>query len=509
MKELVLRGVPRRLERDGWWLTDASQAEPTQVRPAGDLPVRAGLGAALVALALWLFYGQPAGVSIVVMAVALGAAMTWIARDRPLSRIALAWLVLGLGALPMAERIQGLSLGFLAMGLCAAAVILNPGADLRGAGFLGALGRFGLTIPQAAMLDLLQLRARPRAAGTGARTYHAARLLALPTLAVVVLGFLLVIANPRIEQMLRPLFQTDLRSLVDVLVFSAVAALLIWPFVAHQQLQPAPALPRGQGPIRGGALVNAGSITLSLVLLNLVMAVQTLSDLLYLWLSHQPPRGMTLAEYAHRGAYPLVVTALLAGLFAMLSRPFATGRAVRLLLAVWVVQNIALVVSAAARLDFYVRDYGLTPLRVQAAVWMLLVAGGLLLTLWQVFRRRTNGWLFARIYLMALTVLYGCTFVNAGAMIADVNLTRSESGQGLSGPDRGRICALRPDAAHVIRHHETVTGQRICPPHDSGSDGIYGHSADHRDRVSGWRDWGFRKWRIRRYLTAHPAPERA
>ncbi len=45
--------------------------------------------------------------------------------------------------------------------------------------------------------------------------------------------------------------------------------------------------------------------------------MQTLSDLAFLWGGLRLPEGITHADYAHRGAYPLIVTALLAAVFVL------------------------------------------------------------------------------------------------------------------------------------------------------------------------------------------------
>ncbi len=47
-----------------------------------------------------------------------------------------------------------------------------------------------------------------------------------------------------------------------------------------------------------------------------------LSDAAVLVWGPNSPGGMTYAEYAHRGAYPLLATAMLAMGFALVSRPF-------------------------------------------------------------------------------------------------------------------------------------------------------------------------------------------
>ena len=63
---------------------------------------------------------------------------------------------------------------------------------------------------------------------------------------------------------------------------------------------------------------------------NALFAVQTVLDLAYLWGGVRLPDGMTYADYAHRGAYPLIATALLAAAF-VLAAMRKDGRARRLI----------------------------------------------------------------------------------------------------------------------------------------------------------------------------------
>ena len=92
--------------------------------------------------------------------------------------------------------------------------------------------------------------------------------------------------------------------------------------------------------------VSVASVTLSLILFNSLFALQNGLDLAFLWSGAGLPEGVTLAEYAHRGAYPLIATALLAGLFVLVTlRPgseTASAPLIRRLVVVWVGQNIFL-----------------------------------------------------------------------------------------------------------------------------------------------------------------------
>ena len=109
------------------------------------------------------------------------------------------------------------------------------------------------------------------------------------------------------------------------------------------------------------------------------------------------PISVTLAAYAHRGAYPLIATALLAGVFVLVTlRPGSDTAAVpliRRLVVLWVGQNVFLVASSILRTLDYVDAYSLTRLRVAALLWMALVAVGLSLILWRMLSGKSATWL--------------------------------------------------------------------------------------------------------------------
>ena len=66
-------------------------------------------------------------------------------------------------------------------------------------------------------------------------------------------------------------------------------------------------------------LFGKAAILRSLIVFNLMFAVQTMLDAAYLWGGVALPDGMSYASYAHRGAYPLIVTALLAAGFVLVA----------------------------------------------------------------------------------------------------------------------------------------------------------------------------------------------
>ena len=68
-----------------------------------------------------------------------------------------------------------------------------------------------------------------------------------------------------------------------------------------------------------------------LAVFNIIFALQTLLDVIYLCGGAALPRGLTYASYAHRGSYPLIAAALLAAAFVIVTfRPGRTRGAFRL-----------------------------------------------------------------------------------------------------------------------------------------------------------------------------------
>src|SRR5262249_26858321 len=129
-------------------------------------------------------------------------------------------------------------------------------------------------------------------------------------------------------------------------------------------------------------LTQPKTIVRCLVLFNALFLVQNLLDLQILWVGVRWVRGLTYAQYAHRGAYPLIATALLAALFVFVcfssGQKAAEDRRARRLVYCWIGQNLILLLSTVYRLWVYIDAYTLTRWRLATLVWMGLVACGFL-----------------------------------------------------------------------------------------------------------------------------------
>jgi hypothetical protein len=239
----------------------------------------------------------------------------------------------------------------------------------------------------------------------------------------------------------------------------------------------------------------------SLILFNLLFAVQTALDLIYLWGNGTLPSDITYASYAHRGAYALILTALLAAGFVLAAMrpggPAEKSKVIRPLVYLFVAQNILLVVSSILRLDLYVQIYLLTHRRVAAFIWMLLVGLGLVLIVARIALERPNSWLIRANLIALAKVLYACSLTNFAAIIADYNVTHSReaSGKGVT-IDMGYLFQLGPQALPAI--DKAIRIRAFDPILVSHRDCLAQRQAS---TMASWRAWGFRSWRLQRYIS--------
>ncbi|SMY06148.1 DUF4153 domain-containing protein [Flavimaricola marinus] len=498
MRGFEVRGVPRALAKDAWWMVPEGPSGAIDGVPAKwAVPGAAIAGAvALVVLADLLIWAVAwPGVSLAVFAVAIAvAAASVLGRVQARAAwIAASGLILGL--LPIVEQVGLLSLLFGVVGLAWALVWLALGSRAKASLWLRAMVR----LPAAGVAQIwvdgagaarATLGVRPGGRGLWALVQGWGLTVGLGA----VFAALLVMGNPLLDVWLANLAATFSGAHLspDRVVFWAVIAALVWPALRLTALRPTLEVPLGWQMPRGRAfgLFTPETVVRALVLFNAIFAVQTLTDATYLWGGVRLPEGLSYAAYAHRGAYPLLATALLAGLFALLTQPFWAGRPIlRTLLAIWVAQNVLLVASSALRLELYVEVYGLTRLRFAAFVWMSLVAAGLALMLVQMARGQSVAWLMARSFGLAGVVLYGLCFFNIDGYVARHNLS-----QPALVLDYSYLCDLGAGAAPAIAEHlADGTAQPCSVP-------IVREPVD-------WREWGYRNARLRHSLAAVPPPK--
>lgn len=193
----------------------------------------------------------------------------------------------------------------------------------------------------------------------------------------------------------------------------------------------------------------------SLLVVNAVFAVQVAMDVGYLAGGLRLPEGMTYATYAHRGAYPLLVAALVsAGLVLAAFKPGGVAERspwARRLVLLWLAQNVALTIAAVWRLWLYVDAYGLSEWRLAAAIWMGLVAVGLVLIALRIALARGNRWLVDMNAGTALATLVLCCWLDIGGTVAWHNVRHCQEvgGDGVA-VDLQYLRDLRGDTASAL-----------------------------------------------------------
>ncbi|MDU8928031.1 DUF4173 domain-containing protein [Alisedimentitalea sp. MJ-SS2] len=491
MKTFLLRGVPNSLAMDAWWLTSSMPPRPRPQDPGLESPLwpmRAGALVGLIALADFLLWQVAApGISLAVFGMMVLLVAWVLAGRRGTSGLVVAFVLF----IPVIERVQALSFFFWVTGMIAGATCVA----LARWPTLAAGLRFVLHAPGLVVLNLIELTKSTDGIEMRGNLRSAYLGWFLPLGLGLLFLLLLINANPVLEGWLNTTFRGPSNLNPDRMIFWAGVGFLAWPFLSLRFMVQRLLLGFAAGKTRTlPAFFNAQSIRRSLILFNAVFAIQTLPDIAIFSGGASLPSGMSYAEYAHRGAYPLLATALLAGAFALAVRPFVRGNiTLRAALLFWMAQTLLLVISSLIRLESYVSVYGLTQFRLAAMVWMGTVAIGITLVIAQVLRDQTAAWLLKRCAALGVMVLYLCSLNSFAATITQYNLTHDVV------RDAHYLCSLDSAALPVIRQNEITTGTTIC----------YGSSIQPFHLSSDWREWGFRDWRTARSLSAFKAGSEA
>lgn len=435
-----------------------------------------------VAAADFLLYDQPWGVSV---AAASGLVGSSVLATRPAilaraGRLGVAGL-LALAVLPLIENVSALSMAVAFVLLAIMSLIAARQYDPLGVNrerLAKALLEFTAFVPVRLIGDWLRGRRAARRLGRGSKRLASVAVWTVPCVLGAVFLALFGAANPVIEYWFSLIDLARLLAIFSMLriAFWLASLALIWTLLRPRLRHYLDRLPRLGRRVAGGAdaaspalagslqgtaqlvedvLFGKAAILRALILFNLIFAVETALDVTYLWGGLALPDGLTYADFAHRSAYPLIATALLAALFVLLALKPGSSTArdpsIRVLVYAWIGQNILLVVSSIFRLDLYVGIYSLTYWRVAAFVWMGLVAAGLALIVARIALGKSNAWLSFVNFLALSGTLYACCFINFAALIARYNVehSREMTGQGVW-LDFGYLRDLGPQALPAI-----------------------------------------------------------
>ncbi len=495
---------------------DAVAALP---RARGRDGLQVGIVAGLAALSDSLFWNERIGISAALFLAAVVAGIVVVNTSALRNgRRALAFAIAALAIAPLLETISPLSFGFGTMGVAVFALVVTgqmqsnwPRAVVEPLKLL-LIGPFRMLSDVEAILV--------RQGGLLGRIGGLVRWIMPLTLGCVFLA-LFAAANPMIEVVLS---RIDVRELWNVVadgrvMFWLATAAVTWGLVCVRDVKPfKPRTASGAMPASPAApsslaaqVFGPGAIVRSLLLFNALFALQSAMDIAYLWNGASLPAGMSYASYAHRGAYPLMITAALAAAFVL--RTFGPGstlegsRLARGLVFAWIAQNVLLVLSSIMRLNLYVDMYALSYWRVSAFIWMALVACGLVLILLRIAFKRSNAWLVGANLAVTLSLLYSCCFIDFAQLIATYNVTHSAEVAGRGAQlDRSYLLSLGPAALPAL---DLLHAKRIEGPSLNARDWVSHYrdcfARDAIRRHQSWRAWTWRGARLATYAQDHPA----
>ncbi|WP_454280296.1 DUF4153 domain-containing protein [Sphingomonas sp. Marseille-Q8236] len=452
--------------------------------------------AALVGLAHLLFYGEEPGWTLGGFALAWSAVLTLTRADvrasRP-ARVALAMATL-FGLMLVDDPGPLKSLLFL-FAIGSATLLPLRGFDdaIQWAGRLFVHGALSLIAPLRDIGRLMRVEGRR---GSRRVVMAVAAVLVVPMIGSAVFLTLFAQANPLIANAFAAIRFPDLSTLLLRLLFSLPFLILIWSSLRPRRTLLRAGIMRRDEDAPMPHLAR-GTLILSLAAFNVIFAIQNALDIAFLWSGAPLPKGVTLADYAHRGAYPLIVTALLAGGFVLLaSRPDGAvreSRSLRRLIILWVAQNILLVASSMLRTVDYIAAYSMTGWRIAALAWMGLVAVGLVLIVWRMQRGRSARWLINANALAAGAVLTAGCASDLGSIAAQWNVAHARSAADI---DLCYLEDLGPSALLPLIALE----RRAGPVLRARTANIIGDTMQRTERrQSDWHSW---TWRDARRLSA-------
>ncbi|WP_337268509.1 DUF4153 domain-containing protein [Oryzifoliimicrobium ureilyticus] len=470
----------------------------------------------LIALSDFLIFKETLGLNLFLFAAALTLAVIMLSKRK--WSITAKCLLIGVSAfgnLPLLEAVSPMS---VSIGLSSVMCVALACAGLMPRRLMHlhvVLLRFALVLPVPFAKAIHRHALSPRDGSFLRLMTQSLVLWLLPLALASVFLLLFAMANPLIEHVIREIDLALVWEFFDLwrVGLWLVVAVLGWAMFRPCLLRRAHLrrFANEKTHEAGKPLLTYALLLRSLLVFNALFAVQSILDVVYLWGGAALPDDLSYAEYAHRGAYPLIVTALLAAAFVLLTMrqdgPGNQSRLLRGLVFAWIAQNILLCLSSLLRLELYVETYSLTEMRVAAAVWMVLIALGLALILLRIIFRYSNEWLVAVNIAALASVLYLCTVADIPAFIARFNVIhcREIDSNGTS-LDFDYLASLGPSSIPAIDLFiEKVTSTNPPSEHLGG----FAAKAERNllikrlnTRSRDWRGWTYRISRLESYLQA-------
>lgn len=167
--------------------------------------------------------------------------------------------------------------------------------------------------------------------------------------------------------------------------------------------------------------------------LNVMLLLVNIFDYSFLF-NGTLPTNVNYSDYVHQGVAALIFSIVFAIVLILIYfrggiNYFTENKGIKALAYLWMVLNLAIVVSTICRNAIYIEEYGLTYLRIGVYVFLFLSISGLLLTLYKIAAKRSNYFLIrnnAWCFYAALVIIAA---VNWDQLIFDTNISNMKPGR--------------------------------------------------------------------------------
>jgi MFS family permease len=259
------------------------------------------------------------------------------------------------------------------------------------------------------------------------------------------------------------------------------------------------------------------------VMLNILLLVVNLLDIQFVYIQKILPEGLSHSEYVHQGIELLILSIIIAiGIILFVFRGtmnfYRKSKTLRILAALWIIQNMFMIISTIIRNNMYIAEYGgITYKRIGVYVYLALSLIGLITTWIKIWKIKSNWFLFRTNTSAWYWMLVVSSLINWDAIITNYNIGHASS---LKELDKGYLIDLAPSTLPEMLAYNDTSSQLHTEAsityYDSEflrqgtySDGTLENQLhgklykflEKRDRT-GWQSWNYDDARIMREVQA-------
>lgn len=274
-------------------------------------------------------------------------------------------------------------------------------------------------------------RAKEQAAsGSNQTTFAILRGLAITIPVVAVLGLLLASADVVFQSFFDSFGLLDVPSIVGHLILAGIGAFAMVVLLRLANDQGSAVVARST---RSLGAIETGVLLFSVNLLFAAFAIAQLLTIVGGADAALERADVDPKQFARQGFFQLLWVAgltlgLLMTIHVLTSENVKARRLTRFLTPVTVILTVLIVTVAFTRIQFYISDGGLTPLRLYSSVFAIWVAVAFVITAVRVAGiRPTRDWLLPVLLLSGLVTLGALNVISPERIIANENLGRSDS----------------------------------------------------------------------------------